>query len=325
MKMVEISVIVPVYNAEKYLLSTLQSIFNQTFKNFEVICVNDGSTDDSLNLLKKIKDKRLRIINQRNQGVSVARNVGVRNARGKWISFFDADDLMMPTFLEKMLIIAKENNTPIVCCDYRVVAEEYNEPLVTLSCKHKVKIHDNPLLMYLKKRIDPHIVVWNKLYLKEFVERTPFVEKLKTSEDRTFIYQIFSKINKISHIEEDLVLYRESHNSLTRKFDFKMVYMHIEAYQILKNFFDKNILLHHKLRKKNNRIFIRWVIYKPYRYQKKKCLLSWKELSEYFERKKILDIKEFNFFQRILLSLLLKKRFKTLLVSVSLLHIFKCH
>ena len=324
--MVEISVIIPVYNAEKYLLLTLRSIFNQTFKDFEVICVNDGSTDGSLNLLKEIKDDRLKIINQENQGVSAARNVGVRNAKGKWVSFFDADDLMMPTFLEKMLTIAKENSTPIVCCDYRVVAEDYDEKLVILPCKSDVKIYNNPLLTYLKKRINPHIVVWNKLYSREVVEKTPFIEKLKVTEDRTFIYQILSKVDKISYIKENLVLYRESRNSLTRKFDFKMVYMHIESYQILKNFFNENILLHRMFRKKNNRVLIRWIIYKPYKCKKKECILFWKEISEYLEKIGVYsDIKEFNFLQRILLILLLRKQFKILFVFVSFLRIFKCH
>ena len=102
--MPKISVIVPVYNAEKYLSMTLNSILNQTFSDFELICINDGSKDASLNILNEfqLKDKRLFIINQENQGVSAARNNGITKACGEYIVFFDADDLMHKTFLEKM-------------------------------------------------------------------------------------------------------------------------------------------------------------------------------------------------------------------------------
>ena len=89
-----ISIIIPIYNAEKYIERCINSLKNQTYKNIEIICINDGSTDNSLNILKRIAitDNRITIIEQENKGVSVARNKGIESAKGKYIMFLDADD-----------------------------------------------------------------------------------------------------------------------------------------------------------------------------------------------------------------------------------------
>ena len=94
--MVTLSVIVPVYNTEKYLRECLDSIINQTFRDIEIICVNDGSTDKSLEILKEyaLKDNRIKVITQGNKGQSVARNIGLNNASGKYITFIDSDDYL---------------------------------------------------------------------------------------------------------------------------------------------------------------------------------------------------------------------------------------
>lgn len=94
------SVIIPLYNKEKYIKRAVKSVLNQTFQNFEIIIVNDGSTDNSLAISKKIKDSRIRIFSQKNLGVSNARNFGIKKAKGKYISFLDADDEQTPQFLE---------------------------------------------------------------------------------------------------------------------------------------------------------------------------------------------------------------------------------
>mgnify|MGYP003578415060 CR=1 FL=1 len=94
------SVIIPLYNKEKYIQNTLNCVFNQSFTNFEVIIVNDGSTDRSLEILEEFSDHRLKIIHQQNQGVSVARNTGMENSRGDYICFLDADDTWKPNHLQ---------------------------------------------------------------------------------------------------------------------------------------------------------------------------------------------------------------------------------
>ena len=103
------SIIVPLYNKEKYISRAIYSALNQSFKNFEIIIVNDGSTDNSLNVVKEIKDSRIRIINQKNLGASNARNTGIKKAKSPYIAFLDADDEYMPFFLENIYKLIKEH------------------------------------------------------------------------------------------------------------------------------------------------------------------------------------------------------------------------
>lgn len=100
--MAKISIIVPVYNTEKFLEKCLNSLINQTLKDIEIICINDGSTDKSLQILEKFanKDKRIQIINQTNSGLSVARNIGIKKAKGEYIGFVDSDDWVDLNFFE---------------------------------------------------------------------------------------------------------------------------------------------------------------------------------------------------------------------------------
>ena len=121
----KISVIVPVYNAQKYLVETIESIIRQTYKNIEVIFINDGSTDNSLQILEEYKKKysNISIINQSNAGQSAARNTGINAATGDYIAFVDADDLLVNNYLEKMQIQAFKSDADFVICGY----EKFND------------------------------------------------------------------------------------------------------------------------------------------------------------------------------------------------------
>ena len=104
MKNVEVSIIVPVYNVGKFLAKCLESLVGQTFKNIEIICINDGSTDNSLEILNSFagKDERIILVNQPNQGVSKVRNCGLEMAKGKFLLFIDGDDYIASDFVEKL-------------------------------------------------------------------------------------------------------------------------------------------------------------------------------------------------------------------------------
>ena len=111
------SVVIPVYNAEKFIETTLRSVVNQTIKDIEIICVNDCSKDNSVNIIKKLQQEDSRIIlieNETNQKVSQTRNNGIKNAKSEWIALLDADDMWEPTFLEKVLAKRDEKNAKIV-------------------------------------------------------------------------------------------------------------------------------------------------------------------------------------------------------------------
>ena len=115
--MPKVSVIIPVYNVEKYLAQCLDSVINQTLKDIEIICINDGSTDDSLKILQDYakKDDRIKVINQDNMGVSVARNKGIKSAKGEFICFVDADDFLQPDTCELTLNQILKTNADICC------------------------------------------------------------------------------------------------------------------------------------------------------------------------------------------------------------------
>jgi glycosyltransferase involved in cell wall biosynthesis len=110
--MKKVSVIIPVYNAEKYVAATIQSVLSQSYENFEIIIVDDGSPDNSIDVCKLFKDSRIKIIRQANRGLAGARNTGIRNAQGDYLAFLDADDIWLPQKLEKH--VHHLNNSPTV-------------------------------------------------------------------------------------------------------------------------------------------------------------------------------------------------------------------
>ena len=128
-----ISIIVPVYNAEKYLRETIRSILNQDFCDFELLLINDGSKDKSLEICNEVAQKhpQIRVFNQKNSGVSAARNKGLLEAKGEYIAFVDADDLLEADMLGVLYRCAKEYNADVVSCgaglveDGKIVKEEY--------------------------------------------------------------------------------------------------------------------------------------------------------------------------------------------------------
>ena len=164
--MVKVSVIVPVYNVEKYLKRCLDSLVNQTLSDIEIICVNDGSTDGSAQILEEyaIKDSRIKVTNQVNSGVSETRNVGVRQATGEFIGYVDPDDFIEPDFYEKLYNSAKENNCDIACASVirenekkKKVLIKYDKQSVAKTVKEKFELAHLP----------EHCYIWNKIYNRE--------------------------------------------------------------------------------------------------------------------------------------------------------------
>ena len=116
----KVSIIVPIYNVEKYLPKCVNFIVKQTLKDIEIIAINDGSTDNSYDIIKKfsIEDSRIKIINQNNCELSNARNLGLKFAKGEYISFIDSDDYIDKTMIEKLYLIASKYNCDVVSCNY---------------------------------------------------------------------------------------------------------------------------------------------------------------------------------------------------------------
>ena len=189
---VSISVIVPVYNVEQYLARCLDSIVNQSFKNLEIICINDGSTDNSLEILKNYaaKDPRILIIDQENKGQAAARNEGLKSAHGKYIGFVDSDDWIDPNFFEMLYNAAEKYQADSACCSIKrphksgrtPLKLNYTEEKVLRTCAEKYKVLEIPRRCY----------IWNKIYRRDELERQylNFVEGV-LFEDIYFIVRFF--------------------------------------------------------------------------------------------------------------------------------------
>ena len=136
----KVSIIVPVYNVEKYLRPCLQSLISQTLKDIEIICINDGSKDGSLEILEEFqkKDKRVKVFSQKNQGRSVARNVGLKKVSSRYVMFCDADDRYVSTACEDMLNEIEKNKVDLVVCGVKMVYEAHEELYHTQKVGKKI-------------------------------------------------------------------------------------------------------------------------------------------------------------------------------------------
>ncbi|MBQ8750501.1 MAG: glycosyltransferase [Alphaproteobacteria bacterium] len=213
--MPKVSVLMPVYNVEKYLNRCLDSLYNQTFKDFEIIAINDGSTDNSPKILEEYtkKDNRIKIITQENQGLSMARNNGLKLAKGEYIYFLDSDDAIHPQCLEIAYTYAKENNADLVCFDYEHSdGINYNYNLIDIN-KISNEVCFDPLFRGVKK---DHINVWSKFYRREFIKDLNFIPNI-AFEDFPFVYSVYMKKPKTVYIDAKLYFYTTNMCSISRK------------------------------------------------------------------------------------------------------------
>jgi glycosyltransferase involved in cell wall biosynthesis len=208
----KISIIVPVYNMEAYIKRCLDSIYKQSYKNLEIIIVDDGSSDDSLKICKEFveKDNRVKIISQNNQGVSAARNTGIDNATGEYVAFVDSDDYIHPEMYERLYSLLKKNHADVTACFIRGCWDSnYSEP-----SRDDIKIEIYNKLGAIKSVFDPKyeingtgVVVTNKLYKRSIFNNLRFSTDFKTGEDEQIICFIMKKIEKFVITDERLYYY----------------------------------------------------------------------------------------------------------------------
>lgn len=193
----KLSVIVPVYNVEKYIDKCLKSLVSQTIDNYEIIIVVDGSKDNSIEIVKKYKEKYPKLIRYyetENKGLSAARNYGLTKAKGKYIGFVDSDDYVEKNMFKEMYNFATNKNNDIVICNYSKVTEQEQK-------KVDLKINDNEKKHHLILKAKPY--AWNKIYKKELFEKysLSFPDGL-IFEDIYTIYSLMLKNDKIGYINE---------------------------------------------------------------------------------------------------------------------------
>ena len=206
----DISIIVPIYNAEKYLDKCLKSLVNQTKRELEIILINDGSTDGSENIIKKYKDKRIKYFKNKNQGIGKTRNFGIEKATGKYIMFVDSDDYIDLNSCEKMYEKKKKNNLDVVMCDFYKVYDDGKIEEVRTSSFADSTLKENPDI------ITEYLSPWAKIYNLEMIDKNhiKFVENLKY-EDAPFVIKALCCAKKIGKIDECLNYYAIHGNSET--------------------------------------------------------------------------------------------------------------
>lgn len=219
-----VSVIVPVYNVATYLPTCLDSILKQSYPYIEVICINDGSTDESLRILNeyKNKDSRICIINQKNAGLSAARNIGISTAKGDWITFVDSDDCINIEFIERLISTAVENNCDLAISRYANFDDDDNiEKLIKL--KHKSQAKYSALntgteiykLAYTQNDGVTLNTAWGKLYKRKLFKEIRFPLGL-IHEDEFTTYKTYLLSDKAVFLDERLYFYRSRPGSIMK-------------------------------------------------------------------------------------------------------------
>lgn len=242
--MPKISIIVPIYNAEIYLEKCIQSILNQTFKDFELILVNDGSKDNSLKICEFYSnvDSRVKIINKINGGLSSARNEGLKVSKGEYIGFVDSDDYIHPQMYEILYNSIIRKNGDIAICDYEKVYPEeplrkmefYNENSKNIQKYSNVAALDQFYNKYGVK----FTPAWNKLYKRFLFENNKF-EVGRYHEDEFIMHKLLYNSATIIYIPIKLYFYFQSQNSIMRKpFNISRLDA-VDAYLDRVNFFMK--------------------------------------------------------------------------------------
>jgi glycosyltransferase involved in cell wall biosynthesis len=218
-----ISIIVPVYNVEKYLARCIDSILGQTYDNLQIILVNDGSPDNSPVICEEYakRDSRIEVINKQNGGLSDARNTGIELAQGEYIAFIDSDDYVHQRYIENMYDCIKRDNSDMCVCRYNKV-EEGNENLDIIlnepesSNTYLQGLHSAEAIMKTMDTKDSefHVVAWNKLYCIELFNYIKYPVGC-LHEDEFIIHRLFASCNSISIIPDVLYFYLQRFDSIT--------------------------------------------------------------------------------------------------------------
>lgn len=241
----KISIIVPIYNTEKYLERCFQSLINQSYENLEIILINDGSNDNSLDICNKYKEKddRIIVINKKHSGVSDSRNIGIKRATGDYIGFVDSDDYIHKDMFKNLIDGTQKYNCDISMCDlvetFNIKDEfkKYNLKFIKMDKKQALE-----QLLY-DKNIGNYVMV--KLFKKELFDGIEFPFG-KIYEDISTTYKLFNKANNILYIPIPMYHYYQRNDSLVNNITTESIQQYIHAvferyYDIKNNFKDLDL------------------------------------------------------------------------------------
>lgn len=231
----KISVIIPAYNVEKYLEKCLESVVNQTLKDIEVILINDGSKDNTWNIIESFSNKyqNIKVFNKPNTGVADTRNFGLSKVTGEYIGFLDSDDYIEPTMFEELYNKAKSNDFDVCVCDAYIVANKqtYIDSGVNKDLfKSEIKSIFSTL----------YPVLWNKIYKKELFNDLLFKEGV-WFEDVELLYRLLPRINSVGVVKKAFYYYIQREGSITSKVNNK-IYDYIDNWNGIIDYYKANNL-----------------------------------------------------------------------------------
>lgn len=211
-----ISVIVPIYRVEKYLPACIDSILNQTFTDFELILVDDGSPDRCPEICDETakRDARVRVIHQANAGLSAARNAGIEVAHGAWLSFVDSDDYIAPQFYEKLYQTAQRTDADCVMCSVQNVDESGKSiDSALMRVADEVKTGQEVLQKIGRDDVTPYLTAWNKLYRRKLFNTLRYPAG-RQNEDVFVFAELFCQVQRAACVAEPLYFYRKRIDSI---------------------------------------------------------------------------------------------------------------
>lgn len=288
--MADISIIIPAYNAEKYIKKCLDSLINQTKEELEIIVINDGSTDDTENIVKSYKDKRIKYYKNKNQGIGKTRNFGIEKATSKYIMFIDSDDYIEKDACEKMYNKAENDNLDIVICDFYKEYDNGNIEEIHTPNFENSSLKENPDI------ITEYLCPWAKIYNRKMIEKNniKFVEKLKY-EDAPFVIAALCCANKIGKVDECLNYYLIHGNSETTVRD-RRCFDILKIIDIIRKYTNDKEYLNEKINKLTVRIITNYTIQQRMQSDKKIGMEFIDKAFEYL-KKEIPDYKNNKYYQ----------------------------
>ncbi len=256
--MAKVSIIVPTYNREKTLPRCIESVLNQSFRDFEFIIVDDGSRDNTEEVVRGYQDERIRYFKRTNHGIGASRNFGVEQSKGEYIGFIDSDDYYDLTFIEKMLGKAVKDECDLVVCDFNQLYSDGSVRVISTGDFPDSSLRDNPMLL-MGIQWNP----WNKLYKRELLVNNPFPTDRKY-EDLQVVVKAAALAKKIGRVNEPLNYYIFDNPSETsvrdeRVFDLFKVLDDVrdtlsdEAYREVRENIIVQVLTNHTIQQRYNK------------------------------------------------------------------------
>lgn len=320
-----ISVIIPAYNVENYIEECILSLINQSYRNIDIIIIDDGSTDNTREVIRKYERtcSNITCYEQRNQGVSVARNFGLQKANGEFVIFIDPDDYLEDNMLLKMYKKMTENSVDIVICGHNVFYEDFSGNYIkNIYNIDKNKIYSNTDILNMMLELKVKGYVWDKLFRKDMLleNNFKFEEGRYVQDWFPVIKQVFFS-KKIAFVNEALYYYRQRNSSTIYKKNKKLIDDYAHTVKEIDKFLNESII---EVNLKSKKVFYAETYYTIMRhyYLYYSKTLKYSEIYIIFNESD--DIKGFNFKLSYLLDnkVNMKLKLKILLWKLRVFHIF---